>query len=99
MRLIKVLGYDLTDHITDGVYIHGKLWKNPYSDICELKPIPSESGIYQCEVHLSAEDIKPGVLYFWFNAQGRNRGLIVSPDDEDGNKDATNKFFSGADFL
>lgn len=97
--IIKVLTYDLADYLTDGVYLHGNLWSNPTSDLCELNPVPTERGIYDCEVSMPAGDIVKAILYFWFSSSGRNRGLIVTPDDTEGIAFATQKYEENSEYL
>ena len=97
---IKVLTYDLTDYLTDGVYLHGNLWSNPASsDLCELKHVPAERGIYECDVVMPDGNIVKANLYFWFSSYGRNRGLIVAPDDTEGIAFATQKFEENSEVL
>lgn len=97
--MIEVFAFNLTAKITDGVYLHGKLCDDLFFDLCEVRPVPTKPGVYPCNVNTPAGATINAILYFWVSTSGTNRGLIVGFDDEEGNKEASAKFFSGTDVL
>lgn len=80
------------DKITPGIYLHGALCDMNEFDLCHVKTLPDNDGIYNCIVSTDDGHI-PATFFFWKGqAPFELRGLVVAKDDIEGNEDAKKKY-------
>ena len=87
------------------IYLHGLIAEENGYDMCGLKELPEEDGIYDSEV-LTDDGIRQAKLFYWTTqlvAYGRSfthrRGLVVQLDDGENMMTAREEFAARSAFL
>lgn len=87
------------------IYLHGLIAEENGYDLCGLKELPEEDGIYDCEV-LTDRGIRQAKLFYWtVQAKAydkivtKHRGLVVSVDDNESIILAQKEFENRSEFL
>lgn len=93
---------ELEGHSTDYVYLHGKVEKMNGFDLVWVTEMPTEDGIYDCEVRTcNSEELIPCKFFYWTTETPfkRDRGLIVMLGDNEHMQDAQAKFDERTPYL
>lgn len=87
------------------IYLHGLIEEENGYDVCGLKELPEEDGIYNCEV-LTDKGVRQAKLFYWtiqLVAYGRSfthhRGLVVQLYDDENMMTAREEFAARSTFL
>ena len=102
---IHVYAYDIDfeawedKKLTNFIYLHGDLMERNGFDLVALSSIPEKKGIYPVIVHFADGGIETNAKLFYWKADWKDRGLIVSVDDEEHIKDAQEKYDRNAEYI
>ena len=100
MVIVALRTYD-SSKCTDGVYLHGMLADMNMFDLVYIAEgdMPEVAGEYPCEVDMHGYDELIPAMFFYWQANGRNRGLICKLDDYDNMVEAAKAYRSRTPFL
>ena len=101
---IKHNAYDEAHPVTGYVYLHGELCDANEYDLCSIDGMPTDIGVYDCEVIMTDGSVRHGKLQYWrstmkFGLGIIDRGLVCDANNVVDNEYAQSKFDSKSNNL
>lgn len=78
--------------LTSFVYLDGEVEKKNGYDLVSLDHNPHKDGIYPVTIILHNKTEIEGTMFFWYNEDNLQRGLIVENGDIEAMKNARKKY-------